>query len=424
MQSDILKFTEEPLIDNGIERYECHSYGPIPGTNLNFGEITINIVKEDLFTHVAESYVLFEGRLTKDDGSAYVNADAVALTNNGLMHLFSEISYSLSDRTIETLRYPGQATTMLGLLKYRNSSDLMNQLWAKDTTATASLEHNAGFAARHADIIENPTVKGTFRYIVPLKHIFGFCEDYDKVIYGMSHTLTFVRKSDNDAIFRLAAAGAGKVHIDRMLWYVPHVTPSDMERLTMFKVIQSKVPLPVAYRSHLCHTVSVPQTTTFSWYLGVKGTPEMPRYIIVGFQTNRAADQEKNPSIFDHCDLKSIHATLGGTKFPATDYNLSFPNQKFAEAFHDVAAFNQTFFGVDRLITEGGIKRSEYKTLFPLILIDVSKQQERLKITTVDIKIEANFNVEVPAGTTAFAVVVTDRMLRFESDGSKMSVVY
>lgn len=424
MQSDILKFTEEPLIDTGIAKYECHSYGPVPGTNLDFGEITINIVKEDLFTHVAESYVLFEGRLTKEDGSAYANADEVAITNNGLMHLFSEISYSLSDQKIETVRHPGQATTMLGLLKYRNSSDLLNQLWAKDTTTTASLQHNAGFAARHAELIKNPAVKGTFRFIIPMKHIFGFCEDYDKVIYGMSHTLTFVRKSDNDAIFRLAAAGAGKVLINRILWFVPHVTPSDMERLSMFKVIQSKVSLPVAYRTHRCHTIAVPQATTFSWYLGVKATPEMPRYIIVGFQTNRAANQETNPSIFDHCDLKSIHAMIGVTKFPATDYNLSFPNQKFAEAFHDVVAFNQTFFGMDRLIMEGGIKRSEYKTLFPLILIDVSKQEERLKFSVVDIQIEAIFNTEVPAGTAAFAVVVSDRMLKFESDGGKMSVVY
>jgi hypothetical protein len=73
---------------------------------------------------------------------------------------------------------------------------------------------------------------------------------------------------------------------------------------------------------------------------------------------------------------------------------------------------------------EGGIKRSEYKTLFPLILIDVSKQEERLKFSVVDIQIEAMFNTEVPAGTAAFAVVISDRMLKFESDGGKMSAVY
>jgi len=43
-----------------------------------------------------------------------------------------------------------------------------------------------------------------------LKHIFGFCEDYDKIVYGLKHTLTLVRKSDDDAIFRAAAAVEAK----------------------------------------------------------------------------------------------------------------------------------------------------------------------------------------------------------------------
>ena len=43
-----------------------------------------------------------------------------------------------------------------------------------------------------------------------MKHIFSFCEDYDKIVYGLKHSLTLVRKTDNDDIFRAAAAGAGK----------------------------------------------------------------------------------------------------------------------------------------------------------------------------------------------------------------------
>ena len=47
-------------------------------------------------------------------------------------------------------------------------------------------------------------------------HIFGFCEEYDKIVYGLKHNLTLVRKTDDDAIFRLAAAGAGKVSLDKI----------------------------------------------------------------------------------------------------------------------------------------------------------------------------------------------------------------
>ena len=93
------------------------------------------------------------------------------------MHLFSQISYSLSNQEIETLFHPGQATTMLGLLKYPNNFQLaqgLNQLWYKDITATAVIADNSGFAVRQAYLIRKPDAKGTFSFIIPLKQNFGF----------------------------------------------------------------------------------------------------------------------------------------------------------------------------------------------------------------------------------------------------------
>src|SRR6218665_647916 len=192
------------------ERYEGRECNPVTGTSLNSaGEIRLTLKSQDTFYHPAESYLLFEGRLTRANGEAYDNSDAAALTNNGLMHLFSQMSYSLENQDIETIFHPGQDTTMLGLLKYPNDFALaqdLNLLWAKDTTATASITQNTGFAVRQAYLIRKPTAKGTFSFVVPLKHIFGFCEDYDKVVYGMKHTLILVRKSDDDAIYRAAPA--------------------------------------------------------------------------------------------------------------------------------------------------------------------------------------------------------------------------
>src|SRR5688572_14922041 len=238
MQSDILNITEASSVDEGIEKYQWHYYDPVSGANLNSaGEIRINIEQQDLYCHPAESYLLIEGRLTKATGAAY-DADAVvAITNNGLMHLFSQIGYSLSNQDMETIYHPGQATTMLGLLKYPNDFALaqgLNQLWCKDTHADAALgTANAGFATRQLYLIRKPETKGNFSFIVPLSHIFGFYEDYDKIVYGLKHTLTLVRKSDDDAIFRLAAAAgaheAGKVDVSKISWFMPHVTPSDME---------------------------------------------------------------------------------------------------------------------------------------------------------------------------------------------------
>ena len=90
MMADILKFNETPIIDESIEEYEYHEYDPITGTSLNNGsDIRVSIESQDVFTHPSESYLIFEGRLTNADNTAYANADEVALTNNAIMHLFS-----------------------------------------------------------------------------------------------------------------------------------------------------------------------------------------------------------------------------------------------------------------------------------------------------------------------------------------------
>ena len=102
-----------------FEKYEYHEYEPIISISLNNGDdIRISIESQDVFTHPSVSYLTFEGRLTKADGTPYANADEVALTNNVIIHLFSRTEYHLSNQLIESINYPGQATTMLGLLKY------------------------------------------------------------------------------------------------------------------------------------------------------------------------------------------------------------------------------------------------------------------------------------------------------------------
>ena len=154
MIADILKFTDILIIDESIEVYKYHEYDPITGTNLNNGgDIRISIESQDVFTHPSESYLIFDGRLTKTDDTAYANANEVALTNNTIMHLFIRIEYHFS---IESLNNPGQATTMLGLLKYPDDfskAQGLNQLWYKDTATTAANADNNGFAARQSKLL-------------------------------------------------------------------------------------------------------------------------------------------------------------------------------------------------------------------------------------------------------------------------------
>ena len=292
-------------------------------------------------------------------------------------------------------------------------------MWYKDTSTDANEDNNLGSKIRQEYIIKNSDPKGSFSFKIPLKHIFGLCEDYDKVVYGLKQELTLTKNDDNDAIFRDNSVAAGKISLCKISWFMPHVTPADKDKMELCKIIERKEKLPVGYRMIQCDTASIPQTTSFSWMLSVKSSPEVPRFIIVGFQTCKSDNQEVNPSIFDNVKVSNIYTTLNSTRYPTADYNISFLATKFSRVYGDAAEFRTKFFDMDELVSNPNITPSDYRTLYPLFLFDVSAQSEKLKYSTTDIQIKMHFSANVPLNTQAYAVTICDRLINFQSDGIK-----
>ena len=65
-----------------------------------------------------------------------------------------------------------------------------------------------------------------------------------------------------------------------------------------------------------------------------------------------------------------------------------------------------------------------FKSLYPIHVFDVLKQSERLTEAVVDLTVRMEFSVAVPANTQAYALVISDRMLKFKSGGSKMRFLF
>lgn len=199
---------------------------------------------------------------------------------------------------------------------------------------------------------------------------------------------------------------------------MPNIIPSDLNRMELYKTIESKAALPVAFRGRQGFSISVPQTTEFTWPLG---SMSYNKKTTICYSNST---QTTNPSLFDHCDLQTMNVELNGEKFPYSDYTISFPYQKFSRCYEDVVLFAPNFYGFNEFVAQIGINPSNYKSLFPMMVFDVSKQSERIKTEAVNVNIHAKFNAAVPANTQAYAVVITDRVLKFQSDGKRMEVVY
>ena len=433
--ADILQITEDIPVDDSIYDYEYKEYNPIAGAPLNRGSIVITIESQDIYTHPAESFLIVEGKLVKNaDGGVYDADTLITLINNGIMYLFSDVRYHLASHEIEVLQNPGHATTILGMLKFPDDfskSQGLNQCWIKDTgqgdTEIGGDEPNKGYKLRRDYIINMPAARGNFCFKIPLKHFLGFCEDYKKILYGMQQRLTLTRTGDDNAIFRANGVDPGKVDIQRIRWFMPHVIPSDAYRLQLDKIIEKKEKIPVGYRMLQCDNTSI-TGTEFTWRLGVKSSPDIPRFIIVGFQIGRNNNQEQNPARFDNCNIGNIYVTLNAKRYPDTDYDINFNENRFCRIYGDSSTFRKKFYNMDELVSNHNINPVDYRNLYPIFVFDVTKQSEKLKTAVSDIHVKMRFNTNPaldrdnnPQNVMAYAVIISDRLFHFVSDGSKIT---
>ncbi len=456
---EMLDITDPIRYDESIIEQNYFEYTPQTQANNNSTshQIKIDINAQDTYTLPSKSYISIKGQIRRaDNNNPYVAGNDITLINNAMMYLFSSVKYELGSTTIESINFPGQITSMLGYLTYPDdfsTSAGLKCCWSKDTTNNADSKkftvsrsvanvaagaavpaipedfftptenpnYNQGFAVRKAQLFSSDPL-GCFTFHVPLAHIFGFAE-YKKVIYGLKHTLTLTRSSDTEALFRSDTPTNGKVHITDIVWNMPHVQPSPEYLSSMRSIIERKEPIPLYFRARTSEQTTLTQTLKQTWRLSVTGGVEKPRWIIISFQTDRNSSQQQNPAAFDHLDLTNAYVTLNSVRFPIGDLNNNFARNDYMKLYDGLDAFKLDYYGIDSLVGGTQVNVSAFKSLYPIIVFDVRKQNERIKSGVMDIQVRLEFGTVVPAATIAYAVIISDRVYKLSSDGKSMSVV-
>ena len=114
----ILDVTEKTIEDLSIYSKELFPFKPITGTEYNSpGVIQINIENQDQYFLPHESYLQIDATFKKGDDTRYTRLQMATLTNNGILHCFSNIKYHLGGNEIESVNYPGYATWNDGNVK-------------------------------------------------------------------------------------------------------------------------------------------------------------------------------------------------------------------------------------------------------------------------------------------------------------------
>lgn len=387
--SDILDITRSISCDNSITKIDYHTYSPFLTSFKNSDEIRISVQHQDLYVLPAESFIYIEGALTKTDGTVSATAK---LINNSIAFLFEEIRYEINGIEIDRTRNLGIATTLKNYisLNQNESQMLFNAGWSPESVITPG--------------------QGFFNFCVPLKTLLGFAEDYKKIIANAKHELILIRsRTDEDSV--LSPTDNVNVAIFKIQWRVPHVNVADSEKLTLLKVIESGREVKIPFRSwDLYEYPALPTTTHHTWSVKTSSQLEKPRYIILALQTNRRNDKTRDASKFDHCKLTDVKVHLNSESYPYDDLNLRFDKDQYALLYDMYIKFQQSYYGRQ---FQPLLSREKFASDAAIAVIDCSRQNEVIKTGPVDIRLEFKTSENAPANTTAYCLLLHDRIVKY-----------
>lgn len=394
---DILDIKDGPIFDNTLWEKEYHTHHPYASSKLlNNDELRIPIQQQDTYTLPCESYLYIEGKVMKKDGST---GTTVPFIRNPMAFLFDEIRYELSGITIDSSKQVGITSTLKGLVSL-SPSDINSLTPAGWTTDTK-------FA---------PTTEGYFDFCIPLWLLLGFAEDYKRIIINVKQELILLRTStDNDLFVAPAGTTAAtldwKINIDKIVWRMPHLKLADHHRLILLKQLNSDKELVLPFRNWEMHVYpTLPETQVHSWTIKTSNQMEKPRFVIFALQTEKRGSLTNNAGTFNHCKLINVKLFLNSQFFPYDNLNLSFKKNRFSLLYEMYSRFQSSYYGKSNspLLTPDQFQKDA-----PLVVIDCSKQNESVKSSTVDIRLEFELEANIPAKTSAYCLILHDSIVTY-----------
>lgn len=396
---DILDIKNGPVFDETLWEKEYHTHNPYASSKLgNNDEIRIPIQHQDAYTLPCESYIYIEGRVTKADGTP---GTKVPFINNPMAFLFEEVRYELSGIVVDSTKKVGVTSTLKSLIS----------LSPIETNSLAT----SGWVLPNAVTFESNST-GYFDFCIPLKLLLGFAEDYKRIIINVKQELVLLRSSCDSDIME---AGAGttpetldwKLTLDKVVWRVPHVRLADERRVGLLKMLDSDRDIVVPFRNWEMHEWPIlPITQRQTWAVKTSSQLEKPRYVIFALQTNKRPNITANAGTFDHCKLTNVKLFLNSQFFPYDNLNVMFSKNRFGILYDMYARFQSSYYGRTNspLLTP-----KVFKSIAPIVVIDCSKQNESVKTSTVDIRIEFETEVNIPDHTTAYCLILHDTIFTY-----------
>ena len=343
------------------------------------------------------------GFLTRGDGTAVninnnnMNAN-ITLANNWFGHLFKSARLSISGKPIEHVLELGTSMDILYHLKgddFKNqsgslcgfipdeNSGLADQIeYTSSVTAaqaagqaafnpamTKNVNFNNGYKRRMEQYNYTVANNDTVRYaecFISLSHIFGFCNDIEKLIKFVNVEIEMIRAQNNNLIsfgaanYSMAFGDPVTTGLLKLKLEIETIRPSPEIMVMMNE--QIKTPIRCNFLERICENrpATTNQTVQFN-----ANKFNAPRFIFIVSHT-------PDRNLFTHCNIEKISVSVGDEIYPNLDQGTNFLENTYTKFYQSYLDSAEYFNG------KPSLSMKEFKDLYSIFCIDTSNQTEKI----------------------------------------------
>lgn len=391
----MLKIKKPFVHDTSITSYQYNVYTPFTRSFANQDEIRIAIQSQDGYVLPSESTLYIEGEVVRAAGTDAATVNPRVTRNFGAF-LFDNIRYEIGGVEIDKSKYPGISSMLKGY-----------------PSICASEYRAMECSSFSVNDIEPDNAVGTFSLNIPLKLHMGFFEDYKNVIVNMKHELILLRSRNDNNCFH-GTNNILTITINKIEWRVPNIKLDDFSQLKMLKQIESNESIPMAFRSwDLYEYPTLPITDKHIWTVKTASNLRRPRYIILGFQTLRSNQIANSAAVFDTCNVTDAKVFLNSECYPKENLQLNYANHRAAIAYEMYSKFQESYYHDGSKTPSDTILTYNAFLASPIYVFDCSRQNESVKSSAVDVRIEFQCSANIAIGTTAYCLIIHDNIISY-----------
>ena len=430
-----------------LDRYEDvvydleQSLNTAPANNAHQTKSGLRFVADN--TGESTPFDWYNARLSMDfKVNKLANGNAIALTdNNGIVNgsnsFIEKLSILANGREVYSCNYANHVVNIKNLLEYNPSyvkSVAENEFYYLDTSREAvateftinntnvtggadvvkgrGANYNKGFAARKLLLGASATVNCE----IPLNRYSFFEALEDKLLPNTKIELNIEIEKDANLIFQ--NSDNCRVIITRLQLFVPKLTfNSEGQKLYMDNYLK---PYKWTYLNEVVERSNNTQQQT--GHFRITNAISKPRHVFVfGINTARIDSQTANPFLYDTFNLPNTanisrcYLEVGnGNEYPDIHFK---PSTDISRVFRNVMSFvyaNNDY--------QGGtlINRSNFKTLFPFVYFDLTKQKMDIKDGVTKLAFHYELSANPNADYNIYALVLHERVAEISQQDGKL----